>query len=141
MTDLLDEFRLLMQDAAETFRDYESQHILKGGPNCEKAKRNADIAKRLEHAVREMKNGITPKWSDAPDWANFLAKDSDGRWHWYENRPDQDIESWIVSSPFSKNRYAFAGVVDHIDWCDSLSENPKLRHVTEILKPTSVEDK
>lgn len=30
---------------------------------------------------------MKPDWKDAPDWANYLAKDSDGAWFWYTSRP------------------------------------------------------
>lgn len=29
-----------------------------------------------------------PNWEDAPDWANWLAKDHDGVWYWYDVIPD-----------------------------------------------------
>lgn len=28
-----------------------------------------------------------PKWNDAPDWARWLAMDSNGQWFWYELAP------------------------------------------------------
>lgn len=28
-----------------------------------------------------------PSWESAPDWANWLAMDSNGVWFWYENEP------------------------------------------------------
>jgi hypothetical protein len=30
---------------------------------------------------------VKPSWNDAPDWANWLAQDSDGSWTWYEKTP------------------------------------------------------
>jgi hypothetical protein len=27
-------------------------------------------------------------WIKAPDWANFLAKDYDGTWYWYSEKPE-----------------------------------------------------
>lgn len=30
---------------------------------------------------------MKPDWKDAPEWARFLAQDSDGEWFWYENEP------------------------------------------------------
>lgn len=36
-----------------------------------------------------------PKWEDAPPWANFLARDSNGYWYWYENEPDCDKVSGL----------------------------------------------
>jgi len=28
-----------------------------------------------------------PSWNDAPQWANWLAMDSDEGWYWYEDEP------------------------------------------------------
>lgn len=28
-----------------------------------------------------------PSWVDAPEWAKWLAQDSDGEWFWYSARP------------------------------------------------------
>ena len=30
---------------------------------------------------------MKPDWNDAPEWANYLARDSDEEWCWYENKP------------------------------------------------------
>lgn len=32
-------------------------------------------------------NRQTPDWSDSPDWAQYLAQNSDGSWWWHEMRP------------------------------------------------------
>lgn len=29
-------------------------------------------------------------WDNAPEWANYVAMDSDGYWHWYELQPQAD---------------------------------------------------
>jgi len=34
-----------------------------------------------------MSNNNKPKWEDAPEWANYLAMDSDGAWFWFEKKP------------------------------------------------------
>jgi len=31
---------------------------------------------------------MKPDWKYAPEWANWLAMDSDGAWFWYEMQPD-----------------------------------------------------
>ncbi len=31
---------------------------------------------------------MKPSWNNAPDWANYLAQDDDGNWHWYESEPN-----------------------------------------------------
>lgn len=58
-----------------------------------------------------------PSWQHAPEWAEFLARDDDGRWWWYENRPHLEIEGgrWI-----SGGRSARACN----DWWDTLEERP-----------------
>lgn len=28
-----------------------------------------------------------PKWETAPEWAEYLAKDENGAWYWFENAP------------------------------------------------------
>lgn len=30
---------------------------------------------------------MKPDWKDAPPWAQWLAMDSDGEWHWFEEEP------------------------------------------------------
>lgn len=34
---------------------------------------------------------MKPDWKDAPEWANYLARDGDGTWCWYEKRPTLDF--------------------------------------------------
>jgi len=40
---------------------------------------------------------MKPRWEDSPDWANWLAQDKDGRWMWYDAKPDQDFDCWVAS--------------------------------------------
>lgn len=30
---------------------------------------------------------MKPSWSNAPEWAAYLARDADGLWFWYEVQP------------------------------------------------------
>jgi len=57
-----------------------------------------------------------PQWKDAPDWANFMAQDENGRWFWYSERPLSRVDRWIVS--LSGRLKA----VPVINWEDSLQE-------------------
>ena len=36
-----------------------------------------------------------PNWKDAPEWANYLAMDSDGSWYWFELEPWYDEPNGI----------------------------------------------
>lgn len=64
-----------------------------------------------------------PSWADAPEWANWLAKNSTGEWAWYETKPSREMgdisTKWAVPAN-SKRRVAF----DNTDWKDSLESRP-----------------
>ncbi len=38
-------------------------------------------------------------WDNAPSWANYLAMDDNGHWHWYECKPwfGDHHEEWYAS--------------------------------------------
>lgn len=40
---------------------------------------------------------MKPSWDDAPEWAQWLAMDEDGRWWWYEEKPlpQKDYFYWL----------------------------------------------
>lgn len=42
---------------------------------------------------------MKPDWKDAPDWAQWLAMDSNGLWYWHKNDPS------IGEYCFISNRY------------------------------------
>lgn len=33
---------------------------------------------------------MKPDWKDAPEWANWLAEDSNNGWFWYEFKPEKE---------------------------------------------------
>lgn len=35
-----------------------------------------------------------PDWKDAPEWAQWLAQDENGKWFWYEREPSKDQAQW-----------------------------------------------
>lgn len=39
---------------------------------------------------------MKPDWKEAPEWANWLAQDSDGKW-WHEYEPDYNRSTgyWV----------------------------------------------
>lgn len=52
---------------------------------------------------------MKPDWKDAPDWANYLACDDDGKWHWYAMRPYYEgcAKQWITEGQYElANSYA-----------------------------------
>jgi len=60
-----------------------------------------------------------PNWKDAPEWANYVAKDADGDWYWYASKPHRGHRAW---SPNSRCEQAYA---DEEMWQDTLSERPE----------------
>lgn len=35
-----------------------------------------------------------PSWMDAPEWAQYLARDNYGTWHWFEHKPRYRFNCW-----------------------------------------------
>lgn len=62
---------------------------------------------------------MTPSWDDAPNWANYRAKDQYGSWIYFETKPIAHSEGW-ASQLLSKSEH-----VTHSDWKESLQERPK----------------
>ena len=66
-----------------------------------------------------------PSWDDAPDWARWLAQDSNGVWWFYELEPraNEDCDCWDVgdddSSASSRSKGTVLG-----DWRDTLQARP-----------------
>lgn len=67
---------------------------------------------------------MKPDWKDAPEWAKFLAMDSDGWWFWYEAEPVEASGGWNIRGPYDRdtNRYSLA-VAPGV-WQDSLEPRP-----------------
>lgn len=129
----------VLQEAVDTFRDYESQHLAKGGPGCEKAERNKRMAEKLEHALRVTSRGSIPSWDDSPSWATHLAQDANGRWTWYEKEPAMDGECWYPVG--GGCLWEYAEPRNSRSWKDSCEKQPILRHALDISKPTIEKDK
>lgn len=36
-----------------------------------------------------------PKWSESPEWVNYIAQDADGTWCMYEEIPHRIKTGWI----------------------------------------------
>jgi hypothetical protein len=49
---------------------------------------------------------MKPEWKDAPEWAKFLAQDSDGTWYWYESQPVRQWGNW-KNAPGSRYEQAY----------------------------------
>lgn len=62
---------------------------------------------------------LTIDWSQAPEWAEYVAMDEDGEWYWFEKKP-------VLGSSIWRNtlgRSSFYEVID-ASWRDSLQQRP-----------------
>lgn len=61
-----------------------------------------------------------PSWSGSPEWARWLAQDSDGGWWFYRNEPTLDSPVWRgVDRYFSKSGDTIG------DWRDTIEKRPE----------------
>ncbi len=51
---------------------------------------------------------MKPCWKDAPPWANWLARDTNGEWWWYSDQPCFDGDAWIFEGQADRARYTGA---------------------------------
>jgi hypothetical protein len=85
----------------------------------------SSLVERPEPAVEEV---VEPEidWERAPDWANWVAMDGDGEWHWYAVKPfrDDNLEYWYPDcNPVAFQR---ALIYDRdCPWDKSLVERPR----------------
>ncbi len=71
-------------------------------------------------------------WDALPKWANWVAKEPDGAWWWYDNRPHISTTHWVAVTCAPKSLEESSGPIpdSHAptfdgDWKDSLVERPK----------------
>ena len=70
-----------------------------------------------------MKTTNKPDWKDAPEWANWLAMDADGRWYWYHNTPYVWGDMWGCSGNFDYSGHIVSTINDN--WYETLEERPR----------------
>lgn len=59
-------------------------------------------------------------WDNAPEWAGFIAQDSDGTWNFYERRPHARIDEGIWYAYGKHQPCAF----HRPSWAKTLHEKP-----------------
>lgn len=45
---------------------------------------------------------IVIDWTNAPEWANYVAMDGDERWWWHKAEPRFDGEEWMSAGPVAR---------------------------------------
>lgn len=67
---------------------------------------------------------MKPDWKDAPEWAKYLAMDSDGWWYWYENEPVKSYGGWNIRGEHDHDSNRYASAHGYITWQDSMEPRP-----------------
>jgi hypothetical protein len=69
---------------------------------------------------------MKPSWNDAPEWANYLARDKNCDWNWFQELPyiDEKLEEWI--SPGARWRFYFLGTCEGGGWRNTLEKRPNV---------------
>ena len=62
---------------------------------------------------------MKPDWKDAPEWADHLAQDFHGQWHWFRGEPKPDGQYWLASKYY--NQRAFK---QNPNWKETLETRP-----------------
>lgn len=75
-----------------------------------------------------MTNIAKPSWDDAPEWANYLARDKNGQWFWYENKP-------IALTGYWNNQTGKTMAINEVnDWKETLEKRPSpITSIWELL--------
>lgn len=60
---------------------------------------------------------MKPDWKDAPEWANYLTQDCDGRWYWWEHKPIHLLLLWYTDKGQCRK-------AELPNWDESLEEKP-----------------
>lgn len=76
--------------------------------------------KTQQQAAAQARDG-KPAWKDAPKWAMWSAKDCDGCWWWFDERPIKSQNSWL-SKPGGQAAYVFRAAAGN--WESSLEARP-----------------
>lgn len=71
-------------------------------------------------------NAPRPKWSDAPEYANWLAMDKDGNWNWYSHKPykEKNHDRWNYRQATGQHGLA-THPKDSTEWETSLEKRPE----------------
>ena len=72
-------------------------------------------------------------WNEAPAWANYYAKDADGRWFWHEFEPflEPGARGWY-------NRGRMQACESGLDWRESVTKREAINESLMTDKAWSV---
>ena len=68
---------------------------------------------------------MKPDWKTAPEWANYLACDYNGRWYWYELEPQIVVSCNLWASFHVKWSFICESGTVNEKWKESLEKRPE----------------
>ena len=65
---------------------------------------------------------MKPDWTKAPEWAKYIAMDSNGAYYWYATKPysNLDLGEWMTNEGPSQR-----AVMRDVNWVNSLEPKPE----------------
>jgi hypothetical protein len=67
---------------------------------------------------------MKPDWKDAPEWAQYVAMDSNRVWYWFEKEPAMKRFFWELNDGDWQ-------AIPEAHWQDSLEKRPEKQEVEE----------
>ena len=65
-----------------------------------------------------------PDWSDAPEWAQWLAQDGGGSWWWYAIKPSESAGGWMENDHACAKHWP-GFYIPNPTWYDTLEQRPE----------------
>jgi hypothetical protein len=65
-----------------------------------------------------------PNWDDAPEWANWVAQDFNGAWHWFKNKPLAGNHKGWTNGYWGYKEQRNSPVLESIEWQQTLQQRP-----------------
>ena len=66
---------------------------------------------------------MKPDWKDAPEWAQWLAMDRDGKWTWFEDEPIAG--DWDIWCNPTRGMWDDAEIRPIYEWRETLESRPE----------------
>lgn len=91
-----------------------------------------EAAQRVQHEIdiqtpddkeKRATGDSGPSWSDAPEWAQWVAQDADGEWCWYLEKPNPLRKQWSVSGRV--DLASKGDIQPNPNWYETLQQRPK----------------
>lgn len=86
---------------------------------------NNALVESLVRSLEQSQAVTTINWSNAPEWANWLAMDKNGLWVWFSDEPECYVKSWFHSEDSGIHQHYEDCQLVASDWTKSLQKRPR----------------